>query len=263
MAVFVPAALWSADREFGWEGVADLAAGRTGGDVLTPKPMKVTTLLSVLFFVVCAGSWAHALPVPPSAFPGGPGITIPTPVDQAPALPDHPLAKVLRKAVAGEFGKLPDWWLSLLAQGLQAEVREARMTAYSSRCPDGGGPWTRWGTRVRNGICAADPRYWGPGSVIWVCDPVAQLLIVEDTGSAVKGRDRFDICLGSDAEACERFGVQRLPYVPLYVAEPRRNWGEKPDGWVPPAPRFVPPAFVRPLMAQQSTPNSADQPETD
>lgn len=207
--------------------------------------MNANRMLCLMLLFSCAACWANTMPVASVALPAGADLATSSPISEPAPLPDHPLAKVICKAVAGEFGKLPDWWLSLLTQGLQSEVREARMTAYSSRCPDGGGSWTRWGTRVRNGICAADPRYWGPGSVIWVCDPVAQLLIVEDTGSAVKGRDRFDICLGSDAEACERFGVQRLQYIPLYVAEPRRNWGDKPDGWVPPAPPFVPPAFVR------------------
>jgi 3D (Asp-Asp-Asp) domain-containing protein len=210
-------------------------------------PMNAKTMLSLIVLVICSGCWASSMSATPLVAPASAAVTVAMPSPEPPPLPDHPLAKVICKAVAGEFGEFPEWRLSLLAQGLQSQPRQARLTAYSSRCPDGGGPWTRWGTRVRPGICAADPRYWGPGSVIWVCDPVAQLLIVEDTGSAVKGRDRFDICFGADAEACERFGVQRLQYVPLYVAEPRRNWGDKPDGWVPPAPPFVPPAFVRPL----------------
>ena len=119
--------------------------------------------------------------------------------------------------------------------GLQNEPRKAKVTAYSSRCPDGGGPRTRWGTRVRRGICAADPRYWGPGSVIWMDEPINSVLIVEDTGSAIKGRDRFDVSFATDAAACRRFGVRRLTYVPLYVAAPTRRWGTKPANWAPPA----------------------------
>ncbi len=148
--------------------------------------------------------------------------------------PDHPLVDVIQKLQAGEFGKQEAWRLPLLLRGLHEEPRTARLTAFSSRCPDGGGSGTRWGTRVREGICAADPRYWGPGSVIYVDEPVNLMLIVEDTGSAVRGRDRFDVCFGDDAGACADFGVQRGVYVPLYVVPPTRSWGTKPEGWHPP-----------------------------
>jgi 3D (Asp-Asp-Asp) domain-containing protein len=165
--------------------------------------------------------------------------------------PDHPLVDVVRKTWAGEFGPQPEWRLSLLIQGLRNGPRVARMTAYSSNCPDGGGPHTRWGTRVRRGICAADPRYWGPGSVIWVDEPLYQTLVVEDTGSAVGGRDRFDICVGDSAGEASRFGVQHLTYVPLYVAPLRRNWGSKPDDWAPPV------APVQQVLKCRRTPQGA------
>ncbi len=148
----------------------------------------------------------------------------------------HPLFPVLKKMWSGEFGPQPTWRLALLYQGLQNEPRTAKVTAYSSRCPDGGGPWTRWGTRVRRGICAADSRYWGPGSVIWLGAPIESMLIVEDTGSAIKGPHRFDACFGADAAACSRFGVRRIDYVPLYIAPPKRRWATKPRGWLPPIP---------------------------
>ena len=147
---------------------------------------------------------------------------------------NHPLLDLVRKTWAGAYGEQPAWRLPLLVNGLKQKPRTARLTAFSSRCADGGGPTTRWGTRVRYGICAADPSYWGPGSVVWVGGPVASVLIVEDTGGAVRGRDRFDVALGDDAAACGRFGVRRATYVPLYVAPTRRNWGDKPRGWHPP-----------------------------
>ena len=149
---------------------------------------------------------------------------------------DHPLPSVILKMMRGEFGRQPAWRLALLIQGLNQEPRVARMTAYSTRCVDGGGPRTRWGSPVRLGICAADPRHWGPGSVIWVDEPLYKMLIVEDTGGAVKGRDRFDISFADDARAARRFGVRRLQYIPLHIVPPRRNWGRKPADWTPPTP---------------------------
>jgi 3D (Asp-Asp-Asp) domain-containing protein len=147
--------------------------------------------------------------------------------------PGHPLLPIVRKEASGAFGPQPPWRLPLLIKGLQQSPDTARCTAFSSRCPDGGGPWTRWGTRVRRGICAADPHYWGPGSVIWLGAPVEAVLVVEDTGSAVRGRDRFDVCFGDDAAACNRFGVQRIAYYPLHVVPPKSNWGTRPRSWRP------------------------------
>ena len=149
------------------------------------------------------------------------------------------MAAVARKAIAGEFGDLPEWRLMLLLSGIGKEVVSAKVTAYSSRCPDGGGPRTRWGTRVRRGICAADPRHWGPGSVLWFGPPVEQMVMVEDTGGAIKGRHRFDISLGTNTAACRRFGVRRVSYIPLYQAPPSRNWGTKPKGWIPAVPPLL------------------------
>lgn len=205
-------------------------------------PCRHILILGVLCASVCLASADVLGPAAAPAPVTPPAVDTKEPAASSPVLrvperyASHPLLSVARKMMAGEFGDQPQWRLSLLLKGLDEEPRSARLTAYSSRCPDGGGTGTRWGTRVRPGICAADPSYWGPGSVIWVCDPVAQILIVEDTGSAVKGQNRFDICLGDDAEACERFGVQRLSYIPLRVAPPQRSWGTCPSGWEPPAP---------------------------
>jgi 3D (Asp-Asp-Asp) domain-containing protein len=147
--------------------------------------------------------------------------------------PAHPLLPIVRKEASGAFGAQPPWRLHVLLKGLQRSPNSARCTAFSSRCPDGGGSRTRWGTRVRRGICAADPRYWGPGSVIWLGAPVEAVLVVEDTGSAVRGRDRFDVCFGDDAAACDRFGVRAVTYYPLHVVPPKSNWGTRPRTWRP------------------------------
>jgi len=149
----------------------------------------------------------------------------------------HPLEGVIAAMRAGKSTETRDWVLPLLVKALAEPVRRARITGYSSRDTDGGGFYTRWGTRVRWGICAADPAYWGPGSVIWMGEPVNQVLVVEDTGSAVKGRDRFDVCTGDNPASAAKIGLRFANYVPLYVSPPRRNWGNKPEGWRPPVPR--------------------------
>lgn len=148
----------------------------------------------------------------------------------------HPLEGVIAAMRAGKSTETRDWVLPLLVKALAEPMRRARITGYSSRDADGGGAYTRWGTRVRWGICAADPAYWGPGSVIWMGDPVRQVLVVEDTGSAVKGRDRFDVCTGDNPVSSAKIGSRFANYVPLYVSPPRRNWGHKPEGWRPPVP---------------------------
>jgi 3D (Asp-Asp-Asp) domain-containing protein len=150
---------------------------------------------------------------------------------------DDPLEGYIAFIRAGKSTETRDWVLPLLVKGLDIPVRVAHITGYSSRDSDGGGTCTRWETRTRWGICAADPAYWGPGTVIWMGDPVNQVLVVEDTGSAIKGKDRFDICVGDDPASSERLGSRHANYVPLYAAAPRRNWGDKPDDWRPPLPK--------------------------
>jgi 3D (Asp-Asp-Asp) domain-containing protein len=164
--------------------------------------------------------------------------------------PAHPLRRIVEKEAQGLFGAQPKWRLPLLINGLCQSPRAARMTAFSSNCPDGGGSRTRWGTRVRRGICAADPRYWGPGTVIWVDKPVEQILVVEDTGSAIQGRDRFDICFGTDAAQCSRFGVQRLVYYTLHKVAPKGSWGTRPRSWQPPS--FSLTEMLQDLTAKQA-----------
>lgn len=147
---------------------------------------------------------------------------------------DHPLVPVIERVLEGDWRKQPAWKLPMLVNGLQKRPEECVITAYCSQCCDGGGRYTRWGSRVRRGICAADPRYWGPGSVIWIGPPVNEVVVVEDTGGAVKGPHRFDVCMEGNHEMCIRIGRTNTIYVPLYRVPPRRNWGTKPDGWEPP-----------------------------
>ncbi len=147
---------------------------------------------------------------------------------------DHPLVPVIERVLEGDWRSQPPWKLPMLVNGLQKQPEECRITAYCSQCCDGGGRYTRWGSRVRRGICAADPAYWGPGSVIWIGPPVNEVVIVEDTGSAIKGPWRFDVCMEGNHDMCRRIGRTDTICVPLYRVEPRRRWGDKPAGWQPP-----------------------------
>lgn len=207
------------------------------------KAVSLTTIalsLALALAATATGDQKHvaAAQTGAAALPAAPGpLTLVSRLALPPGVStDHPLYPVVKKMWSGVFGELPVWRLSLICEGLRHQPITARVTAYSSNCPDGGGSRTRWGSRVRYGICAADPRYWGPGSVIWMGAPIESMLIVEDTGSAVKGQHRFDVCFGADAAACSRFGVRRLEYIPLYRAPVTRRWSTKPAGWTPPAP---------------------------
>lgn len=147
---------------------------------------------------------------------------------------DHPLLPVVESVLRGDWRKQPAWKLPMLVNGLRKEPEQATITAYCSQCCDGGGRYTRWGSRVRRGICAADPRYWGPGSVIWIGPPVNEVVIVEDTGGAIRGPWRFDVCMEGNHAMCERIGRTTTICVPLYRVEPTSRWGDKPAGWHPP-----------------------------
>ncbi|MEA3403752.1 MAG: 3D domain-containing protein [Armatimonadota bacterium] len=147
---------------------------------------------------------------------------------------DHPLKPVVRSVLAGERGKQPDWKLPMVVNGLRKEPQQCMITAYCSKCCDGGGRYTRWGSPVRRGICAADPDYWGPGSVIWIGAPVNEVLIVEDTGGAIQGPHRFDVCMEGAHYMCREIGYSETIYVPLHRVPPKAHWGQKPRGWHPP-----------------------------
>jgi len=141
---------------------------------------------------------------------------------------------VVERVLEGDWRKQPEWKLPMLVNGLSKSPEDCTITAYCSQCCDGGGYYTRWGSHVRRGICAADPRYWGPGSVVWIGAPVNEVCIVEDTGGAIKGPHRFDVCMEGAHDMCERIGRSRTIYVPLHRVEPTSRWGDKPAGWQPP-----------------------------
>lgn len=151
-----------------------------------------------------------------------------------PAIPDHPILPFIHNLLKGVYGPQPAWKLPMLIAGLAQKPADAVITAYCELDRDGGGCHTRWGTHVRRGICAADPRYYGPGSVIWIGAPVNESLIVEDTGSAIKGENRFDVCVTGHHELCDEMGKRHVPFIVLYRVPPRSSWGDKPEGWEPP-----------------------------
>ena len=150
------------------------------------------------------------------------------------ALPNHPLLPYIRNLINGVYGDQPRWKLPMLLKGLSQKPSDAVITAYCELDHDGGGCYTRWGTHIRRGICAADPRYYGPGTVVWIGEPINESLIVEDTGSAIKGENRFDVCVTGHHALCDEIGKRHSTFLVLYKVPPQRNWGDKPCGWEPP-----------------------------
>jgi hypothetical protein len=154
------------------------------------------------------------------------------PLPQAPAA--NPLREVLDVLLSPAGRRQPAWKRTLVWLALNTKPRQAHITAF---CPHCGGQRTCWGSAVRPGIAAADPAFWGPGSVVWVGPPVSHILVVEDVGPAVIGLDRFDVCVSRDHRACAEIGNRSgVTYVALYRSRPRRSWGRKPTDWRPPVP---------------------------
>ena len=101
--------------------------------------------------------------------------------------------------------------LSLLSYGVMSSpaMRTAKCTAYCSKCPDGGYSKSV-AYKFKIGTCAADLRYHKRGSKVNIG---GKWYVINNTGGAIKGRDRFDICLGQPKKCnCNKFGVKRLQY---------------------------------------------------
>ena len=99
-----------------------------------------------------------------------------------------------------------------------AQQRIAKCTAYCSKCDPSG--ITRSGKPLSTKYCAADPKYWRPGTVIKFGAPVNRIYTIEDTGSAIKGRDRFDLCVARGT--CNKFGVKKVSYTVIKTS--KRHW---------------------------------------
>lgn len=104
----------------------------------------------------------------------------------------------------------------------QGRAHTARATAYCRHCPDGGGPTTRTGEPVGEGGVAADPHYWGPGSVVaFLVAGHWTTRTVNDTGGKIIGAYRFDLGYASHRAHRNVGGrlpmrvIRRLPPVPV------------------------------------------------
>jgi 3D (Asp-Asp-Asp) domain-containing protein len=184
----------------------------------------VTGMLTVVLLVWVGPAHGQSLRIE--------GVDPPPPLQPAPT--SHPLREVLDALASPPARRQPAWKRTLVWLALNTKPRHAQITAF---CPHCAGQRTRWGSPVRPGIAAADPAYWGPGSVVWVGPPVSHILVVEDTGSAVRGLDRFDVCVSLDHGACVEIGQRsEVLYVELYHSKPRAKWGSKPANWRPPVP---------------------------
>lgn len=82
-------------------------------------------------------------------------------------------------------------------------------TFYISRCPGCSG-LTASGERATPHLTiAVDTRYWKLGTKFYI--EGFGVVVAQDTGGAIKGRDKVDICVYSVAEA-RKLGVQKLRY---------------------------------------------------
>ena len=121
---------------------------------------------------------------------------------------------------------LAGYALTLALLGAPAQNHHtARLTAYCKKCPDGGGPRTRTEELVGEGGVAADPRYWGPGSIVEIkLKSGWTRRRVNDTGGAIKGKWRFDLGF-SNHRMCTRLSGKRQVRVILWKAPvPVRKW---------------------------------------
>lgn len=161
------------------------------------------------------------------------GLTEPVALKQA-KKPTHPTWP-LKRGPRGDFEwwcwsvckggtpmPLPDTWVLLLeALEERKPTVTAKCSAYDSRCSDGGGHFTggpgNWPrVRYKQGIIAADPRYHPAGEYVWFGAPINAVLRVMDTGGAIRGPRRYDVCLeGTRRHTCSAFGIKRIQTVRL------------------------------------------------
>lgn len=105
-------------------------------------------------------------------------------------------------------------------------ARKAYVTAYCNGCDPSG--ITRSGkkfSKINYSFCAADPRYWKPGTVLHFGAPINANCTIEDTGGVVKGRDRFDFYKRGSCKqksGCYGWKNPKIPYT--VVKRGTRNW---------------------------------------
>lgn len=97
---------------------------------------------------------------------------------------------------------------------------KAKVTFYCRRCS----PHSRVADPKRRASSpmgvAADPRYHPLGTRVYIEGFGVRL--VDDTGGAIKGPNRFDVRL-SPGRSCERNGVKRLKYRVVKKSSPRKT----------------------------------------
>ena len=111
----------------------------------------------------------------------------------------------------------------------------------------GGGFTTAWGINLNDSyfyhhIVAADRKYWGAGSIVYIKaikdskgnviwpqdDSPGRLMVVCDTGSAIKGPYRFDISVINQWPRYREYdGHWKIEVIPIYrTPVQRRGWGQ-------------------------------------
>lgn len=89
--------------------------------------------------------------------------------------------------------------------------RTATVTAYCSKCRDGGYSKSV-AYKFKVGTCASD-KCWPKGTKLEFAKPVGKILVVNNRGGAIKGKDRFDLCLGIVKKCrCNQWGKRRVRY---------------------------------------------------
>lgn len=87
----------------------------------------------------------------------------------------------------------------------------AKLSAYSPNCKGCSGI-TKSGQIADStqNILAADLRYWDLGDKIEICfDKTSAIYTIADTGSAIRGKWRFDVLVDSEEEAIS-WGIKHL-----------------------------------------------------
>ena len=88
------------------------------------------------------------------------------------------------------------------------------------------------GFKGGGGVCAADPKYWPMGTVLYINGLGA--CVVLDTGGAIKGRYRFDYYIPGDEKSAEeaafKWGKREVEVIVLHVPKKHIFWREVKNG---------------------------------
>lgn len=125
------------------------------------------------------------------------------------------IAEMIRQRIPDLASRSEDMSNVVIGNGLGSGTFTA--TFYTPNCQGCTGI-TASGNPARPGVTiAVDPRYWRMGTVFYV--EGLGVVVAEDTGGGIRGRDRIDVCVATTHEAIT-LGVKCLRYWVLY--EPSR-----------------------------------------